>query len=241
VKKISLVWIASVALALVAGCTPAAPLETAALPTAPAAPRDTAPPTASTLCAAPCWEGLTPGQSTLADVQRYVARTVGRNQDLRVHTPAELGIPGCHTFGWNAGGHWAHMTVENGLLVLIRPPTSPGMTLGDLVERYGPPDYLSSWLATGDAGPAYGQNAYYPKLGLAFDLHPRQETVGRVEPDTPVAIIYYSTPGDLAHLVAVQYACTYSHPEGAQEQADRDVSLARPWHGYGPVEVLKTH
>jgi hypothetical protein len=159
-------------------------------------------------CAPPCWQNITPGESTLEDVERIRSDDLGLGDACRVSVGRDLGVVRCPGFDvWlDAAG-----LVEN---IVLKP--SETVTLGEIIDVYGEP---ASIRFCGDIeSPEYWTHTIihvdYPDDGMW---------------------LYFDEPGEVpldilqSNLVLreVYYGVTDFRPES--EGCSLDL-----WHGYGP-------
>lgn len=192
-------------------------------------------------CKAPCWHQLVPGQSTTSDVVRFLD-----SPRMRFWWPDR----NVHKYG--AQIDWIRISdrtqprivdlyMEDGKLTFIRSWGSTSATLGQVVEHFGPPEYVLALLAVGPERSVYVLEVYYPKRGLGFEMsalgmgaatdHP---DVGQISADMPVEAIQYYQPGDLRSYFTVRQP---AFPRGELE-VEKEL---QPWPGFGKVKVIETH
>jgi hypothetical protein len=160
-------------------------------------------------CSAPCWQGLTPGQSTLEDVEALLRRT-----DPLTILVSEYPA-GNECKNWKVGvqlnnGGFDNRTihVEGGEVKFIESSSTLDLSLQQVVSRFGSPEYAQAVVAKGPDGQLYILEVYYPAKGLAFVLEPNQRDVGQIRSNTPVARIQYFPPGDLLSYLATKQSCS---------------------------------
>jgi hypothetical protein len=186
-------------------------------------------------CKPPCWHQLTPGQSTTSDVQLFLDRlsrfwwpdrTVHKYgaqiDSIRIIDRTQSKVIDFH--------------MEDGKLAFIRSKASTSATLGQVVKYFGPPEYVRAALVVGPEKSIYELEAYYPKLGLSFEISPlgmaispSQPDVGQINANMPVAAIQYYAPGDLRDVQGIRLT---------QEDVEK---YLQPWPGFGTVRLLKSH
>ena len=147
-------------------------------------------------CEPPCWQGLTPGESTLQEVNEFV-RTAGfvNPQTLfrsgvyrggeRVGLSIEWGSAAGRGRGYN------DFIVESGVLKYIIIYPDYDLSLERLFERYGPPEkYVANlrgverrWVEV---------TLYYPTHGFTVELVRRyDDTTLTLKPESRVASVWY--------------------------------------------------
>jgi hypothetical protein len=186
-------------------------------------------------CEPPCWQGLTPGESTLEDVNEFM-RTSGFVSPLTV-------FRGRITRGGEAVGvsiRWDSMNgrgggdfaIEDGVLKDMFIYPSYHLTLEDLIDRYGPPEKLHV-MVTGLHVPALEVTLFYPSYGFTADLElPVDEPVLR--PESSIVRLWHSRAGPLETFIELGISYLGSYLGTSPEQWSESL---RDWPGYGAIEV----
>lgn len=196
----------------------------------------------SSSCKPPCWNGLTPGKSSTSDVLHFLDSFSSRLRwpDRRID---KFGTQ----IQWIriAGGSQPRVVdfyMDDGKLTFIQSWLPVPATLGQVVQHFGPPEYMEALLAVGPDGHLYKLEVYYPKRGLSFEISPlgmaiapNKPYAGQIRADMPVDTIEYYQPGDLPSYFMAKHG--YG-PSYAQEEIDANVRL---WSGFGPVQLIPTH
>lgn len=193
-----------------------------------------------------CWQGLVPGQSSEQDVLDFIEQKLTDEEKGQAMDSVAVRTS-CHVFRWltrqGSGFDFEdrvrEIHVEHGVTsyIMVEMPLF-GPTMKDVVEIYGPPEYVFSMLAVGPDGQHYILEVYYPSHGLAFKLHPSQTNIGRITPRTRISAIEYYVPGDIKNLFAARSACFHSRPEDILPGVEFEASVVRPWTGFGEIEVI---
>jgi hypothetical protein len=193
-------------------------------------------------CGAPCWRGLVPGQSTMEDVDRFM-----QNLD-----PKEWPVKKSITTSTNCVKKWADdrsgdvigatfsLILEGGLLEFIRVIPGVPPQLQAIVDRYGPPEYISPIVVNSEDKNIYMLELYYPKQGLAVEMtyYTLAEDIGYIRPDMYIGTFNFFRPGDIGSYFADKYACEIGRDQAPLE-ADRWIKkYVRPWTGFGKVDVV---
>ncbi len=191
-------------------------------------------------CAAPCWQGLTPGQSTLKDVQHLLERT----DPLTILVSEYPTDTDCLV--WDIGierqdDSFEIRTIQTvgSTVSFIESDSSSGIALKHVIAQLGEPEYAAVKLAVGPDGQYFILEVYYPSRGLSFVLWPNQQAVGRIGPNIPVAGIQYYKPGDLLSYLTAKEVC-WRGAEKAKAWAENEQHLIQPWSGYGKAQVFET-
>jgi hypothetical protein len=209
---------------LCAGCAEPPPLDTSLLTGEP--------------CEPPCWQGLTPGESTEEDVAEFMRttrfvdiRTVYRSSFTRLTRDREevagVGIQWSSSLGL---GPCNHLSIEEGVLKYITICPYPGVTLGRLIDRYGLPEkyianlqgYERRWVDV---------TLFYPTHGFTVDLvlPPDDATL---QPESTVADVWYFRAAPLERFIELGWEAGYFGTSPAKWP-----EFLRDWQGYGPIEL----
>lgn len=184
-------------------------------------------------CEPPCWQGIVPGQSTTKDVERIL----GALPFIKAGTVKRQSIPGPSGtyFSWGTKGvisQWGAIWLENDRVTKIR--TTPGfqLTLGEAVERLGPPTFVYPNRVTAADARYYVVVAYYPQRG--FSLHSVQLDYAlgpgatyTVEPGFNIEWALYFAPTGLDDIID-----TLESPYDP-EMAASILKRTYPWYGFG--------
>ncbi len=191
-------------------------------------------------CSAPCWQGLTPGQSTLEDVEALLRRT-----DPLTILVSEYPT-GNECMSWKIGVEFNNRVfdtraihIEGDEVRFIESSSRLDLSLRQVVSRFGLPEYTQAVVAKGPDGQFYVLEVYYPAKGLAFVLEPNQRDVGQIKANTPVSRIQYFPPGDLLSYLTTKESCARGTAQ-AKLWAANELRLVQSWSGYGKVKVFET-
>jgi hypothetical protein len=186
-------------------------------------------------CEPPCWQGLTPGQSTEDEVLEFIRSS--RLVDTRTFYRAKLSRGGevvGASIQWRSTAarsinvHSNEFVVEGGLLKYVFVYPDYDLTLESLLQRYGSPEKFHVML-TGLHVPSLRVTLFYPLRGFTAALElPIDEPVLRA--DSRVAQVWYSKPGPLSTFIDLGSSYLGSTPEQWLESL-------REWQGYGVIEV----
>jgi hypothetical protein len=189
-------------------------------------------------CEPPCWQGLTPGESTEEDVDEFLRTTRfvdGRSVRRGTYTRLTLGgeeVEGVIVY-WRS--FWGLSTcndfcVEEGVLDSITICPSPGVTLGRLIERYGPPEKYQVIVPIGQPL-HYDVTLFYPTYGFTVDLVVPYDD-GMLEPGNSVTTVWYFRAAPLERFLELRYEAGSGGPTPGNL-----LELLRDWRGYGPAEL----
>lgn len=176
-------------------------------------------------CAPPCWQNLTPGESTLDDVYRFLNGLRKSEQKTIKMSSTDDGIA---IFSWdsarNGGERRVYVNVNEKRLMLIEIHHPEfDLRLGAVVDHFGPPDSMYAEVNNYADGSLYIIQIYYSDQGLVFESVPSVEDMGRIRSDMSVNTIYYFAPGDLANFFG---------PWNADFATKHIVPNVRPWFGF---------
>ncbi len=174
-------------------------------------------------CAPPCWEGITPGQSTLTDAIRLLQQSPAI-QPQTVHfepwseEEENLGYIKWQWRGSKFGGEiYYYLTQGEAIVTYIRPgleaipDADASFTLGEVIAAYGEPSHIHAVGFHGrhGDGPFYSATFYYEKLGMALEpgsLYDSKPTLGpglrlenvsfSIEPVQPLRPTFAGIPDD---------------------------------------------
>jgi len=172
------------------------------------------------LCSQPCWYGIIPGK-TSAEEALSILKTIPGVREVR----SNIFGAGEKRYGkieWTTGRPktwwhtsrstrtYNHMKVEKGVVVAIGIDLSltETLTLGEVVERYGPPEVYETLYARGFAEGADMWEAdtwsiyldYYPRMGLSVGVRAPAERYGDVTADLEVTSLGIFTLEEAARM-----------------------------------------
>lgn len=191
-------------------------------------------------CKPPCWQGLTPGESTSQEVERVMGQLrdsewVDHVQDNR---PWQYEV---HLSPFTIyGATHVTMDVDTGMVTRIYGPTLFYHPVGTLVEQFGGPEWLwtyqSEWCSSCEEWeppdePTMSLSAHllYPSQGLWFLVRVPESGVGCICPEMEVAAFCYYAPITLQEALTDDYLaglCSSSLEGVAQDDLVE-------WHGFG--------
>jgi len=184
-------------------------------------------------CEPPCWQGLTPGVSTEQDVMHFLDTRQDYVDPCSVERNAHAGsiLVTWKTTGRAQKENWFEL--HNGVLQLTNLHMDTPLTLGQLLEAFGPPDkYEAAWSLLPPEPVHMVVELFYGDLGLAPELYVAPDDLVLTE-STPVVRTWLFEPGTLEHF------CTVLEGEEGKSLPDYAVKWLegwRDWPGYGAVE-----
>lgn len=190
-------------------------------------------------CAQPCWEGLRPGKTTRQDLERYFETQF--DSDWRANLMIDTAAEGkCRGYIWKStvGGRQRQAYVENEVLAYLEIVADPGLSLGAVVEQYGPPEYVYAVAETvsGSSRSMPVRSALYPQQGLAFDLYAKDTC--ELRPEYLISTIKYFVPGNLLAALRARVWCSQTASEYSFVEAEQDAYYMQPWRGFGEIQVF---
>jgi len=212
-----------VALAVVCGCSPKpVSVQTGLLTGEP--------------CAPPCWQGLTPGQST--EQELAVVLDTSEQVDPR-SLRQESGGCGQLTY-WRNRDPFPSLSTQSGwttnyactshkVLKVVMEYLGYEVRLEQLLENYGPPDALRAQPAGVPERPYVEVSLYYPARGLMCQLELSDQDEP-LRPETRVIRAWYFAPTTLESLANPGSGVPFPPAEYAAD-------ALQEWQGYGPVEA----
>lgn len=165
-------------------------------------------------CAAPCWQGLTPGEAANSQkIVKFVSSFPNaRYVDTRnFYNPHQTHV----MWSWNTSPSTNLIIIEDEKIVGIEIYTNCFLPIEDILRKYQTPAACFAREA-GYHEKYIEVQLYYPELGLTFILN--------LVPDTPT--ITATTP-----IVAIRF----SRSESTDEFEMRDTRRLYQWFGYGEI------
>lgn len=187
-------------------------------------------------CEPPCWQGLTPGVSTHEEVNEFIRTSRFVNPQtlhvtaLRTGDGQRVGVSISWSTTVGRGGGYIDLAVKGGVLnnMIIYP--NYDLTVGSLLETYGPPERVNVGI-TGSFGhiPAVGVTLFYPTNGFTAYLELPIDDA-RLGPDSTVLRLWYSQAAPLEQFLELGKGYLGRTPE-------RWLESLREWPGYGQLEL----
>jgi hypothetical protein len=193
-------------------------------------------------CAPPCWNNITPGVSTEDDVRSQLEESLlvqgGCSVDYGL-TERE-GVP-LTVFSWQSSsgeGNWIYLKDKQVLWMYIGLENE--LTLGEIVEEYGPPESVyASLIRTGYL--RYYIEANYPAQGMEFSttLHP-------CDPDNTNCEDNMILSEDVAMTTALYFAPTSLEGMYGEvfllpaDEMEHYLANSQEWQGFGRIQVAKS-
>jgi hypothetical protein len=182
-------------------------------------------------CAAPCWYGLTPGKTTVAQAEA-VLRSLPFVSSGSIKTNTSFGVTDISwVFGDKVAGVGILTFSTQGIASEIR--LNPrGLQLGEVIDAFGAPERI--WVAhlpSNDGTMLYQMLLFYPSLGITVRVIGEPNNVSgnnmeRIVRDLQVdQIQFYQSMSIEAFLTSI----AQHSKENVQYYLDR----LQPWPGFG--------
>ena len=114
-------------------------------------------------------------------------------------------------------------------------------TIGQIVERYGAPEFIRPLKVVGPEQDLYILDVFYPQKGLSFEIRPNQKDAGQIKENMPISIIEYFSPGNLTNYFIAKWSCDLGM-DGAESTANKEINNEiRSWPCFGKIELIETH
>jgi hypothetical protein len=191
-------------------------------------------------CKAPCWQNLTPGQSTSDDVDRFLEGLSTRDWPGRLDKVADTGCRSIRLTD-RAGTEVnavADLYVEDGKLAFVSSNPFLGPTLKQVINHFGSPNYFKAVLYRGFDADYYVLEIYYPAQGVAFHVSVNEEDRGRIKSNMRVNTIEYFPPGNLISYLTARYSCNMGQTFAIRLAQAEVKDLIQPWSGFGQLQTI---
>ncbi len=175
---------------LFAACSPPPPLRDDSLL------QDTSLVTTDTECSAPCWRGITPGETAWTDALTMLGDdTTVENVNVQTDDQSSAKVA---DFQQKGGSSCCEMITEDGTKVTVLfLRVAPKVTVGQVIEAHGEPIYAVGSPYTDDEAV---MNLIYPDLStIVYAFVPG--TSGALTADSEVVGILYMSPDDMDLLI----------------------------------------
>lgn len=176
-------------------------------------------------CAPPCWQGIIPGETT-AEEALQILQSSPYVKKRSVEETGSRALGGIWVY-WKASSGGVVIGLRDGLVHEIALNTPYRLTLGEVVEEFGPPEALVLYQAGLPEHPRWGISIYYPATGMEFAVEPAGSfRAPSLSPQNKQNGVRFVAPrSSLEGLLAELYA---PYEEVYLEHS-------RPWRGYGHI------
>ncbi len=158
-------------------------------------------------CLAPCWQGITPGETAWRDALVFLEDT----DEYTEVTPRLIGeiTPDEEVATWRqVGGEvCCQVSTRDGETVSVTfLRLAPDMTLGEVIEAYGEPAYLTA----NDYKPEEAVlNIVFPEHSLLVVVFMAGLETGEIQPENEIIGAVLTTPEDIEQLVQTSELYTW--------------------------------
>jgi hypothetical protein len=183
----------------------------------------------SSACTIPCWYGLLPGQTTMAESKVTLASlSFVATESFKVE-PAYL----FWRFDDQASGQGRLYFDTMGRLkkIVLNPD---GVTLSEAVDSFGQPDYVWTRYLPGDS-PTYALTLYYPSRGIAIEARDKPTNLGgthveSISKEMRVSEIRLFTPTSIDNELS-------NIEDWSSENVEYIRTNFQPWPGFGENNI----
>ena len=208
--------------------------------------------TLGTPCSPPCWLDIRPGITTLEEAETILKHYSDQGIVLswRDYVQGECAQVGVVVWEVSTHSRFANalITFKDDVvyrITVVPPNDSYAYTLGELVDRYGPPELVShpQWNCSGcdtareARGERIGLRLYYPGKGMMFDLYVSFLMGGCMCRDMVIEFGTYFTPMPFSELRRRLVPLDAPPPDYTYCDNFLYVGFEEPlveWHGFGP-------
>ncbi|MBI5295658.1 MAG: hypothetical protein HY869_09295 [Chloroflexi bacterium] len=183
-------------------------------------------------CKPPCWQNLIPGKSNNVEVDSFISSLGDIGWPFRKNHPYESKCVWKRIID-SERHYMADFYLESETLTFIQWSMPPEITLEQIVDYYGPPQYFRAVINKD----YYFLDVYYPALGMAFEISPRQEDISYILPDMPIRAAQYFSSGDINSYLFTKFSCSYG-VELAINAVENEINNIQPWSGYGEIKAI---
>ena len=175
-------------------------------------------------CAPPCWQGITPGETTAEEAMGILQSSPYVKKESIERTGSyALGAIGAY---WRASPGGVRVRLRDGLVHEIALGTPYRLTLGEVVEQFGVPEAIVVQSIGVPEHLRWGISMYYPAGGMDFAMVDDRFEAPSLEPSTKIGgVRLVASRSSLEGLLAELY----------ETCAETYLECSRPWRGYGRI------
>lgn len=165
-------------------------------------------------CEAPCWQDIVPGETPWNEVQDFLTQDEDYTniESARDDETGEEAV----VFNYTDGPQCCRIYSRTGDVVdMIWLLLAPNMRLGDVLERYGDPTWLSAEDVTAD-----------------------QTFVALVFPDVPMVLYAFGAGIETGELTAASEVIGAVYMTAAEMETVLEISNLHAWDGYGSLSEM---
>lgn len=149
-------------------------------------------------CSAPCWNGIIPGETTWEDALALLVEIEGFTEPQI--NEAQNGIAKLATWGEIEGEPCCEMITSDGETVdFLRLLMAPGVTLGEVIDVHGEPNYLIGSEFTNDQALF---TLFFMDLPAIVFAHSAGGVDSELTQDSEIVGVQYITTGDMNSVLA---------------------------------------
>ena len=191
-----------------------------------------------TPCAAPCWQGIVPGESSRLEALEVLDDSPYVRQDsLR---QAGTGESGGATWWWRVSGRHLQPSIKwtDDVVQEITLGLTYDLSIEQVLDKYGPPEAIHVSKGGTPEHWYWIADLYYPQAGVQFKAY-LAEFSNSLAPSVEVGVVHLFAPTTLERRVID----TYGSGEGTVTEriVSHVLSTMRPWREYGDLfEVYYT-
>ncbi len=187
-------------------------------------------------CAPPCWHNIVPGVSNEEDVRGQLENSLYvKDGSLHYSTLEEGGVP-LVVFSWqDREGRPNQIYLRENRVLRIEIGLDYDLALGEIVERYGPPEGVHASVGVADF---YWCDVDfdYPSLGLTLEsfslIDPEDIVEGTISvtDETEITSVVYYTPTSMRGMLREVFLFS-------SDQAEDFLAHIQEWDGFGRIVV----
>jgi hypothetical protein len=193
-------------------------------------------------CKAPCWNGLTIGQSTTQDVENFIQKL--NSEEWKYKHTHTVNKTGCNVTlitdkSPENSNSAIRFYIENEHLTYILSTHGDMPRLKEVVAHFGTPEYLEALYVIGPDGKMYMLEVFYPSLGLSFQVDVSEKDKGSIREDMKISNIQLYEPGDLINYYLAKNGCDLGR-SGAEKLGKTSIkNYIKAWSGFGEIQVIE--
>ncbi len=188
-------------------------------------------------CSLPCWHGITPGKTSIEEALSIVRALPGvHHDDIKVIKSPSGDIKEIIFNRWGIPQDWWYLpvkytslhneiTAEKGVVtfILLHLTITDTLTLGEVVERYGPPEYYgasyyNAWYSHDPD--TWEVVLFYLQLGMAMSVKAPPERRGYITPDLEITYLMLHIPMTIEEFSRIYKIVPYLY------------LYLKPWEGF---------
>lgn len=195
-------------------------------------------------CAPPCWEGVTPGQTTAKEALHILEQSPLTSAVKMGTSPLNV-EQGLVDWQWldksyyrigssNSGGTAIYSTVKNKDIIYLIVPFLPSFKFGEVIQAYGEPTHIVASFTTehqptptDESNFAFVYRIYFIYKDKGFILDTKSATIPTISPNLVVEGVEFFSPA-ITSLSDLKYPVNIN-------------TLAVPWQGFKDYRFYCRH